>query len=135
MQKSCRTVYAAKRARFLAALWHALDFVADGRLIKGALAEPRIIFGTPTTGWMPKEKQVGTPLVSYAPLTKRRCEWPRNELERPSLGAETVHPLSETSSPILGEFAAAEAAPTSKNRYPDCCPDLAESESIATPRF
>ena len=83
---------------------------------------------------MPKEKQVGMPLVSYAPWQETLHRTPKNELDARSSQLGDPAPLSVTSSPILGEFAAAEAAPTSKNRYPDCCPDLAESEAAPPAR-
>ena len=91
-----------------------------------ALAEPQIIFGTPTTGWTPKEKQGGRPLVSLPLRQRETLDALRSELERPSFGVETFHALSVASSPILGVCAAAKAAPTLKNRYHPDLPRLAE---------
>ena len=116
------------RARFFSsALWHALRFCGVTLIRQSPLTEPRIIFGTPTTGWMPKEKQVGMPLVSYAPWQETLHRTPKNELDARSSQLGDPAPLSVTSSPILGRVRAAEAAPTSKKGLPDCCPDLAES--------
>ena len=91
-----------------------------------ALAEPQIIFGTPTTGWTPKEKQGGRPLVS---LPLRQCETlsaGRSELERPSFGVETFHALSVASSPILGVCAPRRLPLPRKTDTTQTCPDLAE---------
>ena len=118
--ETAAAVSARMRARFFSsALWHALRFCGVTLIGQSASAEPRIIFGTPTTGWMPKEKQGGTPLVSLPLRQRETLDAVRSELERPSFGVETFHPLSVASSPILGVCAAAKAAPTSKNRYPD----------------
>ena len=112
---------------FFAALGrHALDFVADGRLIKG-LAEPRIIFETPTTGWIPKEKQVAPPLVSYAPSRETLHRRQTNELDARSSQLGDPAPLSVTSSPILGVCAAAGGCLQLEEPIPRLLPDLAES--------
>ena len=75
----------------------------------------------------PERKTRGYASSKFAPLTGETLDAGGNELERPSLGAETFHPLSVTSSPILGRVRAAEAASSSKTRYYPDCPDLAES--------
>ena len=54
-----------------------------------------------------ERKTSGHASSKFAPLTGETLDAGGNELERPSLGAETFHPLSVASSPILGEFAAA----------------------------
>ena len=74
-----------------------------------------------------KRKTRGVASSKFAPLTGETLDAGGNELERPSFGAETFHALSVPSSPILGSGAAAGGCPQLENRYPDCCPDLAES--------
>ena len=74
-----------------------------------------------------ERKTSGHASSKFAPLTGETLDAGGNELERPSFGAETVHPLSVTSSPILGVCAAAGGCLQLEEPIPRLLPDLAES--------
>ena len=66
-------------------------------------------------GMDPGRKTSGTASSKLRPFERDAASTPKNELDARSSQLGDPAPLSVTSSPILGEFAAAEAAPTSKN--------------------